>query len=152
MQAKLITAGGTDFVHLFGCGSSGTADSQIGTLIGEAEKALAAQGMALDNAVLHRIFAADRESREGIYETRTRLLSGTKRTASSSFIAPAKLAPGARSDPEEKEEECGKGEAETGPAEIEGSCKRSSSPPAGRTSSIFSDAAAVAPPTRRSER
>ena len=96
MQAKLITTGGTDFVHLFGCGSGGTADAQIGTLIGEAEKALAAQGMALDNAMLHRIFAADRESREGIYETRARLLSGTRRTASSSFIAPAKLVPGAR--------------------------------------------------------
>jgi enamine deaminase RidA (YjgF/YER057c/UK114 family) len=96
MQAKLITIGGTDFVHLSGCGSGGTADQQIGVLIGEAEKALAAQGMALDNAVLHRIFAADRESREGIYETRARLLAGTKRTASSSFIAPAKLVPGAR--------------------------------------------------------
>lgn len=93
MQTRFITTGGTDFIHLFGCGRDGTADAQIGTLIGEASAALAAQGLALDNAVLHRIFASDRESREGIYETRARLLAGAQRTASSSFVATAKLAP-----------------------------------------------------------
>ena len=87
MQTKLLCWGGTKFLSLYGEGGRGSPSEQLETVILGFERALSSHGLALEDAVFHRLWARDRATRDGVNEPRARLLAGDRRTASSSFIS-----------------------------------------------------------------
>jgi enamine deaminase RidA (YjgF/YER057c/UK114 family) len=85
---KQITWAGHSLVSLYGEGTHGqTAAEQLADVFGRLEQQLKASGLSLENAVRHRLWTRDRQSREESNEIRPKLVSGDRRCATSSFIS-----------------------------------------------------------------
>ena len=77
-----------------GAGLEGDAPGKARDLIERAVAALASAGLGEDRLVRSRIWARDATLRRTVSDARIAVLKGERRAASSSFIAPARLAPG----------------------------------------------------------
>lgn len=87
MQTRIVHWGETDLIYLYGEGQQGPPGAQLGALIERCEDVLYKRDLSLESGVFHRLWAKDRKTRDGLNEVRAQLLTGARRTASSSFIS-----------------------------------------------------------------
>lgn len=89
MQKKILNWLGREFVAL-SCEASGgsTAREEAREIFSRLDEDLKGMGLSLDNTVRTRLWATDRESRDLASNERFKILSGKRRSASSSYIAP----------------------------------------------------------------
>jgi enamine deaminase RidA (YjgF/YER057c/UK114 family) len=77
-----------EFILLSGeARGSGSVEQQTGELFERFETELSACNLSLENTVRTRIFAADKEAREQATHARSKILSGKRKAASSSYIS-----------------------------------------------------------------
>jgi enamine deaminase RidA (YjgF/YER057c/UK114 family) len=90
VHAKLINAFGRRFVHLRAEGSPDLApDAALRDLLQRCERALGSTlGLSLENTVRTRLWARTPDARTGASAERRKLLDGSARASSSSYIAP----------------------------------------------------------------
>ena len=88
---------GREFVSLSCEGNSvGTATEETQDIFRRFEEELKGEGLTLENTVRTRLWAVDRESRNLGSDQRVKILSGSARSASSSYIAPGYFESGGR--------------------------------------------------------
>lgn len=87
METKLFTWLGREFVEVTGEARAGASvESATAQLFERFDGALKAQGLSLDNTVRIRVYGRDRQGRTDATLARSKILSGQRRAASSSFI------------------------------------------------------------------
>src|SRR5215208_5363809 len=92
MKLTLVSWLGREFVRLYDEGTPGVgAADATRDLLGRYDAALRPQGLSLDDTVRTRLFTRDRRGRDEGSVVRREMLTGPARSASSSFIAPARL-------------------------------------------------------------
>lgn len=96
MRITHATWHGMDWIML-GAESTITHSAEDATrdLFRRFEETLTGRGLSLDQAVRSRLFGRDRASRDAASEIRKTILAGSARAATSSYIAPDRLTPGA---------------------------------------------------------
>lgn len=88
MQVRLFKWLGREFIALRGEGKAGaTADAALAELFDRFEKSLNAQGFSLDDVVRVRVWGRDKDARTLATAARSKILTGKRRSASSSFIS-----------------------------------------------------------------
>ena len=88
MEIRVFTWLGREFVEI-SAAAPASADSEISTteLFGRFNVALNGHGLSLDNTVRIRVYGRDRQARLEATRGRSKILSGNRRSASSSFIS-----------------------------------------------------------------
>lgn len=87
MIVKHMRSAGLRLIGLSGEGIPGlTPADQLAGLLDAFDKRLRQDGLALENAVRHRLWTRDRRARDESNDIRARLISGNRRCATSSFI------------------------------------------------------------------
>jgi len=88
MKTKLFTWLGREFVEIVGEGRAGAApESAVNELFQQFESELKSYGLSLDNTARIRVWGRDREARTPATAARSKILSGKRKAASSSFIS-----------------------------------------------------------------
>src|SRR6185503_20266450 len=88
MKTKLFTWLGREFVEIAGEGRSGAApEAAVNELFQQFEAALKSHGLSLDNAARIRVWGRDKDARALATAARSKILTGNRRAASSSFIS-----------------------------------------------------------------
>ena len=88
MKTKLFTWLGREFVEIAGEGRSGAApEAAVNELFQQFEAALKSHGLSLDNTARIRVWGRDRDARMLATAARSKILAGTRKAASSSFIS-----------------------------------------------------------------
>ncbi len=88
METKLISWLDREFVEICGEARAGASvESATAELFQKFAKALTPLGLSLDNTVRIRVFGRDRQARTDATAARSKILSGSRRAASSSFIS-----------------------------------------------------------------
>ncbi len=88
MEAKLFSWLGREFVEICGEAHGGASvESATAELFQKFSNALTPLGLSLDNTVRIRVFGRDRQARTDATMARSKILSGSRRAASSSFIS-----------------------------------------------------------------
>lgn len=88
METKIFSWLGREFVEIVGAAKAGASvESAMAELFQKFADALAPLGMSLDNTVRIRVFGRNRQARTDATLARSKILSGTRRAASSSFIS-----------------------------------------------------------------
>lgn len=88
METKIFTSLGHEFVEIVGETNSGApTDQATAELFAKFDKSLQTLGLSLDNTVRIRVFGRDRQARTDATLARSKVLSGQRRAASSSFIS-----------------------------------------------------------------
>ena len=87
MKTKAFTWLGREFVKIIGEGKAGAPpESAVNDLFQQFEAELKRYGLSLDNAARIRVWGRDRDARTLATAARAKILTGTRRAASSSFI------------------------------------------------------------------
>jgi enamine deaminase RidA (YjgF/YER057c/UK114 family) len=90
MRKRLEHWLGKQFVYLSAESTTGLAPAEgLRQLYGQFDQELAAVGLSLDNTVRTRLWARDRAGRDAGSKVRTEVLSGKRRSASSSYFSPS---------------------------------------------------------------
>lgn len=90
MEAKIFSWLGREFVEISGEAQAGASvESATAELFQKFADALTPLGLSLDNTVRVRVFGRDRQARTDATLGRSKILSGGRRAASSSFISQA---------------------------------------------------------------
>lgn len=88
METKLFTWLGREFVEITGEAKAGASvESATAELFAQLDGALKSHGLSLDNTARIRVFGQDRQARTDATLARSKILSGSRRAASSSFIS-----------------------------------------------------------------
>ena len=88
METKLFSWLGREFVEISGEAQAGVSvESAMAELFQKFADALSPLGLSLDNTVRIRVFGRDRQARTDATLARSKILSGSRRAASSSFIS-----------------------------------------------------------------
>ena len=88
METRLFSWLGREFVEISGeAGAETSVESATAELFQKFANALAPLGLSLDNTVRIRVFGRDRQARTDATAARSKILSGSRRAASSSFIS-----------------------------------------------------------------
>src|SRR5262245_6292537 len=88
METKIFTWLGREFVEIVGEVNAGASvESATGQLFQKFANTLTPLGLSLDNTVRVRVFGRDRQARTDATAARSKILSGDRRAASSSFIS-----------------------------------------------------------------
>jgi len=88
MKTKLFTWLGREFVEISGEGRAGTApESAVNELFQQFDAELKSYGLSLDNTARIRVWGRDRDARTLATGARSKILTGKRRVASSSFIS-----------------------------------------------------------------
>jgi len=88
METKLFSWLGREFVEITGEAHAGVSvESATAELFQNFANALTPLGLSLDNTVRIRVFGRDRQARTDATAARSKILSGSRRAASSSFIS-----------------------------------------------------------------
>jgi enamine deaminase RidA (YjgF/YER057c/UK114 family) len=88
MNTKIFSWLGREFVDIVGEGKSGVApDSAANELFQQFETELKSHGLSLDNTARIRVWGRDRDARTLATAARSKILTGNRRAASSSFIS-----------------------------------------------------------------
>ena len=88
METKLFSWLGREFVEICGEARAGApVESATAELFQNFANALTPLGLSLDNTVRIRVFGRDRQARTDATLARSKILSGSRRAASSSFIS-----------------------------------------------------------------
>jgi len=88
METKLFSWLGREFVEICGEARAGASvESATAELFQKFANALTPLGLSLDNTVRIRVFGRDRQARTDATAARSKILSGSRRAASSSFIS-----------------------------------------------------------------
>jgi len=88
METKLFSWLGREFVEICGEARAGASvESATAELFQKFANALTPLGLSLDNTVRIRVFGRDRQARTDVTAARSKILSGSRRAASSSFIS-----------------------------------------------------------------
>jgi enamine deaminase RidA (YjgF/YER057c/UK114 family) len=88
METKLFSWLGREFVEICGEARAGVSvESATAELFQKCANALTPLGLSLDNTVRIRVFGRDRQARTDATLARSKILSGSRRAASSSFIS-----------------------------------------------------------------
>jgi enamine deaminase RidA (YjgF/YER057c/UK114 family) len=87
METKIFSWLGHEFVEIVGEAAEGATEAATAELFGRFDKALQLRGLSLDNAVRIRVFGRDKQARTEATLARSKVLSGQRRAASSSFIS-----------------------------------------------------------------
>lgn len=88
MKTKLFTWLGREFVEIVGEGSAGVpADHAANELFQRFEAELRSHGLSLDHTARIRVWGRDKEARTLATAARSKLLTGKRKAASSSFIS-----------------------------------------------------------------
>jgi enamine deaminase RidA (YjgF/YER057c/UK114 family) len=88
MNTKIFSWLGREFVEIVGEGKSGVApDSAANELFQQFEAELKSHGLSLDNTARIRVWGRDRDARTLATAARSKILTGNRRAASSSFIS-----------------------------------------------------------------
>lgn len=88
MKTKVFTWLGREFVEIIGEGKAGAPpESAANLLFQQFEAELKAYGLSLDNAARIRVWGRDRDARTLATAARSKILTGKRRAASSSFIS-----------------------------------------------------------------
>ncbi len=96
MHESVLNWLGHEFIVLSGeAPAAGDAGTQTRALFGHFSEALSRHGLSLADTVRSRLFSRDRATRDLGSSVRVEVLSGPARCATSSYIAPARLASGA---------------------------------------------------------
>ena len=89
MQVRFFNWLGREFIEISGEGKAGiAADRATEELFDKFEKRLGAHNFSLDDAVRLRVWGRDQNARTLATAARSRVLTGNRRVASSSFISP----------------------------------------------------------------
>jgi enamine deaminase RidA (YjgF/YER057c/UK114 family) len=88
MKIRLFTWLGREFVEITGEGKAGAApENAVNELFQQFEAALKSYGLSLDNTARIRVWGRDRDARTLATAARSKILAGTRKAASSSFIS-----------------------------------------------------------------
>lgn len=88
METKLFSWLGKEFVEISGEAQAGVSvESATAELFQKCADTLSPLGLSLDNTVRIRVFGRDRQARTDATMARSKILSGSRRAASSSFIS-----------------------------------------------------------------
>ena len=88
METKLFSWLGREFVEICGEARAGApVESATAELFQDCTDVLTPLGLSLDNTVRIRVFGRDRQARTDATAARSKILSGSRRAASSSFIS-----------------------------------------------------------------
>ena len=88
METKIFTWLGREFVEVSGEAKSGASvESATAELFARFDGALKSHGLSLDHTARIRVFGRDRQARTDATLARAKILSGSRRAASSSFIS-----------------------------------------------------------------
>jgi enamine deaminase RidA (YjgF/YER057c/UK114 family) len=88
MKTKLFNWLGREFVEIIGEGKTGAPpDSSANELFQQFEAELKSHGLSLDNTARIRVWGRDKDARTLATAVRSRILTGMRRAASSSFIS-----------------------------------------------------------------
>jgi hypothetical protein len=88
MKSRLFSGLGRDFIEISGEGKPGVpADVATQDLFGACESELMSHGFSLENAARTRVWGRDKDARPLATAARSRILTGKRRAASSSFIS-----------------------------------------------------------------
>lgn len=88
MQVRLFHWCGREFIEIFGEGKSGAAaDAATADLFDRFQKTLGTHGFSRDDAVRLRVWGRDKDARTRATAARSKILTGKRRVASSSFIS-----------------------------------------------------------------
>ena len=88
MKTKLFTWLGREFVEITGEGGAGaTPEGAVNELFQHFETELKAHGLSLDHTARIRVWGRDRDARTAATAARSKILTGTRKAASSSFIS-----------------------------------------------------------------
>src|SRR6185369_11283174 len=88
METKIFSWLGREFVEICGESQAGASvESAMTELFQKFANALTQLGLSLDNTVRIRVFGRDRQGRTDAILARSKILSGNRRAASSSFIS-----------------------------------------------------------------
>ena len=88
METKIFSWLGREFLEISGEAQAGpSVDSATAELFGRFEAALKTNDLSLENTVRIRVFGRDRQARTDATLARSKILSGSGRAASSSFIS-----------------------------------------------------------------
>lgn len=88
METKILSWLGREFVEISGAAPTGASvESATAALFGRFADALLPLGMSLDNTARIRVYGRDRRARTDATLARSKILSGGRRAASSSFIS-----------------------------------------------------------------
>ena len=90
MEAKIFSWLGREFVEICGESQAGASvETAMAELFQKFADGLTPLGLSLDNTVRIRVFGRDRQGRTDATLSRSKILSGSRRAASSSFISQA---------------------------------------------------------------
>ena len=90
METRIFSWLGREFVEICGeAQAGGSVESAMAELFEKFTNALTPLGLSLDNTVRIRVFGRDRQARTDATGVRSKILSGSRRAASSSFISQA---------------------------------------------------------------
>jgi enamine deaminase RidA (YjgF/YER057c/UK114 family) len=90
METRIFSWLGREFVEICGeAQAGGSVESAMAELFEKFANALTPLGLSLDNTVRIRVFGRDRQGRTDATVGRSKILSGSRRAASSSFISQA---------------------------------------------------------------
>jgi enamine deaminase RidA (YjgF/YER057c/UK114 family) len=88
METKIFGWLGREFVEISGAAPAGASvESATAALFGKFADALSPLGLSLDNTARIRVYGRDRQARTDATLARSKILSGSRRAASSSFIS-----------------------------------------------------------------
>ena len=88
METKIFSWLGREFVEISGeAQAGGSVESATAELFGRFDAALKTHNLSLDNTARIRVFGRDRQARTDATLARSKILSGARRAASSSFIS-----------------------------------------------------------------
>ena len=88
MEIKIFSWLGREFVEISGEAQAGASvESALAVLFQKFADALTPLGLSLDNTVRIRVFGRNRQARTDATQARSKILSGSRRAASSSFIS-----------------------------------------------------------------
>ena len=88
MKTKIFNWLGREFVEIVGEGEAGAPpDGAVNDLFREFEAELKVQGLSLDNTARIRVWGRDKEARTLATAARSKILTGKRKAASSSFIS-----------------------------------------------------------------
>ena len=89
METKILTWLGREFVEISGEAKAGASvEGATAELFERFEAVLKSHGLSLDNTVRIRVYGRDRQGRTDATMARSKILRGSGRAASSSFISP----------------------------------------------------------------
>jgi enamine deaminase RidA (YjgF/YER057c/UK114 family) len=88
MKTKLFSWLGTEFVEIIGEAKAGAPpDSSVNELFRQFEAELKSHGLSLDNTARIRVWGRDKDARTLATAARSKILTGNRKAASSSFIS-----------------------------------------------------------------